>query len=219
MNRHEINATNCRFSNSLWTNPRNGETRLYINGVHSGSKVWVTENSEGRPELHWRKGYGAFYMEDAYAAFDAALEALNILGNVTFNAIITASLNPTPVHVERLASRAMKAAHRIRRAAAARFDCKASEIIFGECLRQAWAEIKAEAGKPQIITNEKGFVVFQNRNWSFSGDKNTWARVDADKLIVNIGKGIISSGYMEELETFLAPYNLKITTGRVTVAL
>ena len=60
-----------------------------------------------------------------------------------------------------IARRVMILAHAIRRAAAARFGCKASEIIFGECLRQAWAEIKAEAGKPQIITNEKGFVVFQ----------------------------------------------------------
>lgn len=115
--------------------------------------------------------------------------------------------------------RVMILAHAIRRAAAARFDCKASEIIFGECLRQAWAEIKAEAGKPQIITNEKGFVVFKNRNWNYNGDKNTWARVDDDKLTVNIGRGYMSSEYLEELETFLAPYNLKITTGRVTVAL
>lgn len=115
--------------------------------------------------------------------------------------------------------RVMMLAHAIRRAAAARFDCKASEIIFGECLRHAWAEIKAEACKPRIITNEKGFVVFQRRSWNYNGDKNTWARVDDDKLTVNIGKGIISSGYMEELEAFLAPYNLKITTGRVTVAL
>lgn len=67
--------------------------------------------------------------------------------------------------------------------------------------------------------NEKGFVLFQHRSWNYAGDKNTWARVDDDKLTVNIGKGIISSGYMEELEAFLAPYNLKITTGRVTVAL
>ena len=118
-----------------------------------------------------------------------------------------------------IARRVMILAHAIRRAAAARFDCKASEIIFGECLRQAWAEIKAEACKPQIITNEKGFVVFKHRSWNYNGDKNTWARVDDDKLTVNIGKGIISSGYMEELEAFLAPYNLKITTGRVTVAL
>ena len=42
---------------------------------------------------------------------------------------------------------------------------------------------------------------------------------DDDKLTVNIGRGFISSGYMEELEAFLAPYNLRITTGRVSVAL
>lgn len=115
--------------------------------------------------------------------------------------------------------RVMTLAHAFRREAAARYNCKASEIIFGECLRQAWAEIKAESNKPQIITNEKGFVVFQHRHWNYAGDKSTWARVDDDKLTVNIGKGIISSGYLEELEAFLAPYNLKITTGRVTVAL
>lgn len=115
--------------------------------------------------------------------------------------------------------RVMMLAHAIRRAAAARFDCRAAEIIFGECLKMAWAESKAEACKPLFITNEKGFVVFQHRSWNYAGDKNTWARVDDDKLTVNIGKGIISSGYMEELEAFLAPYNLNITTGRVTVAL
>lgn len=117
------------------------------------------------------------------------------------------------------ARRVMILAHATCRAAAARFDCKTSEINWPECLKMAWAEVKAEAGKPQIITNEKCFVVFNSRNWSYAGDKNTWARVDGDKLIINIGKGIISSGYMEELETFLALYNLKITTGRVTVAL
>ena len=78
--------------------------------------------------------------------------------------------------------RVMMLAHAIRRAAAARFDCRAAEIIFGECLKMAWAEIKAEANKSQIITNEKGFVVFQHRNWNYNGDKNTWARVDDDKL-------------------------------------
>lgn len=117
------------------------------------------------------------------------------------------------------ARRVMTIAHATRRAAAARFDCRISEICWGECLKQAWAEVKAQDSKPQIITNEKGFVVFENRNWNYNGDKNTWARVDGDKLIVNIGKGIISSGYMEELKSFLATYDLRITTGRVSVAL
>lgn len=118
-----------------------------------------------------------------------------------------------------ITSRVMMLAHATRRAAAARWNCQISEVAWGECLKMAWAEIKAEACKPQIITNEKGFVVFQHRDWNYNGDKNTWARVNDDKLTVNIGRGYMSSGYLEELETFLAPYNLKITTGRVTVAL
>lgn len=136
------------------------------------------------------------------------------------------------------ARRVMILAHAFRREAAARHNCKASEILFGECLKMAWNAMKTrpemveqyinkveekkvekKAASNKIPTNEKGFVAFQHRNWNYNGDKNTWARVDGDKLIVNIGKGIISSGYMEELESFLAPYNLNITTGRVSVAL
>lgn len=137
--------------------------------------------------------------------------------------------------------RVMMLAHAFRREAAARYNCKASEIIFGECLKMAWNAVKT---RPEMVeqyinkleekkvekkaasnevnghkVNEKGFVVFESRNWNYNGDKNTWARVNDDKLTVNIGRGYMSSGYLEELETFLAPYNLKITTGRVTVAL
>ena len=117
------------------------------------------------------------------------------------------------------ARRVMILAHATRRAAAARFDCKTSEINWSECLKMAWAEVKAEAGKPQIVTNEKGFVVFNSRNWSYTGDKNTWARVNNDTLTINVGKGIISSEYMEELEAFVAPFGLNITAGRMVVAL
>ena len=137
--------------------------------------------------------------------------------------------------------RVMMLAHAFRREAAARYNCKASEIIFGECLKMAWNAVKT---RPEMVeqyinkleekkvekkaasnkanghkVNEKGYVVFESRNWNYNGDRNTWARVDDDKLTVNIGRGFLSSGYLEELETFLAPYNLKITTGRVTVAL
>lgn len=136
--------------------------------------------------------------------------------------------------------RVMTLAHAFRREAAARYNCKASEIIFGECLKMAWNAVKT---RPEMVeqyinkleekkvekkaasnevnghkVNEKGFVVFESRNWNYS-DKNTWARVDGDKLTVNIGKGYMSSEYIEEMEAFLAPYNLNITTGRVTVAL
>ena len=137
--------------------------------------------------------------------------------------------------------RVMMLAHAFRREAAARYNCKASEIIFGECLKMAWNAVKT---RPEMVeqyinkleekkvekkaannevnghkVNEKGFVVFESRNWNYNGDKNTWARVDGDKMTVNIGKGYMSSEYIEEMEAFIAPYNLKITTGRVTVAL
>lgn len=139
-----------------------------------------------------------------------------------------------------IARRVMTVAHAFSREAAARYNCKASEIIFGECLKMAWNAVKT---RPEIVeqyinkleekvekkaasnevnghkVNEKGFVAFKSRNWNYNGDKNTWARVNDDKLTVNIGRGYMSSEYLEELETFLAPYNLKITTGRVTVAL
>lgn len=117
------------------------------------------------------------------------------------------------------ARRVMILAHATRSAAAARFDCKTSEINWSECLKMAWAEVKAEASKPKIVTNEKGFVVFNSRNWSDTGDKNTWARVNNDTLTINVGKGIISSEYMEELEAFVAPFGLNITAGRMVVAL
>ena len=117
------------------------------------------------------------------------------------------------------ARRVMILAHAFRSEAAARYNCKASEIIFGECLKMAWAEVKTEASKPKIVTNEKGFVVFNSRNWSYTGDKNTWARVNNNTLTINVGKGIISSEYMEELEAFVAPFGLNITAGRMVVAL
>lgn len=117
------------------------------------------------------------------------------------------------------ARRVMILAHAFRRAAAARWNCQISEVAWGECLKMAWAEVKAEASKPKIVTNEKGFVVFNSRNWSYTGDKNTWARVNNDTLTINVGKGIISSEYMEELEAFVAPFGLNITAGRMVVAL
>lgn len=38
---------------------------------------------------------------------------------------------------------AMKRAHEIRKEAAAKWNCKTSEIIFSICLKMAWAETKA----------------------------------------------------------------------------
>ena len=138
-----------------------------------------------------------------------------------------------------IARRVMIIAHAFRREAAARYGCRISKICWSECLKQVWNAVKTrpewaeqcilkmeekveeKAASNEVNghkVNEKGFVVFESRNRNYNGDKNTWARVDGDKLTVNIGKGYMSSEYIEEMETFLAPYNLKITTGRVTVA-
>lgn len=139
------------------------------------------------------------------------------------------------------ARRVMILAHAFRREAAERYNCKASEIIFGECLKMAWNAMKT---RPEMVeqyinkleekkvekkaasnevnvhkVNGKGFVVFESRNWNYNGDKNTWARVDGDKLTVNIGRGYMSSEYLEELEAFVAPFGLNITAGRMVVAL
>ena len=139
------------------------------------------------------------------------------------------------------ARRVIILAHAFCREAASRHNCKASEIIFGECLKMAWNAVKT---RPEMVeqyinkleekkvekrdasnevnghkVNEKGFVVFKSRNWNYNGDKNTWARVDGDKLTVNIGRGYMSSEYMEEFEAFVAHFGLNITAGRMVVAL
>lgn len=105
------------------------------------------------------------------------------------------------------ARRVMILAHATRRAAAARFGCRISDICWSLCLVQAWAEIKAES-RPQPKTNEQGFVVFAARNWGYRGDRGTWARVEADGSITvqRAQRGIVSSGYTAELEKFCAAY-------------
>lgn len=106
------------------------------------------------------------------------------------------------------ARRVMILAHATRRAAAARFNCPASDILFSECLRMAWAEIKAESIRPQIKTNEQGFIIFAARNWGYRGDRGTWARVEADGSITvqRAQRGIVSAPYTAELEKFCAAY-------------
>lgn len=106
------------------------------------------------------------------------------------------------------ARRVMILAHSLRKAAAARFNCAASEILFSECLRMAWAEIKAAARRPQPKTNDKGFVEFAARNWRCKGDRGTWARVEEDGTITvqRAANGMMSWAFIEEMETFCAAY-------------
>ena len=145
MTRYEMNAISCNFANNLWTNPRSGEDRLYINGVAGGAKVWLTEGEDGRPVVHWKKGWEFFTVDDAYESFGVALDSVKLYGDVKFKDIVNTITNPDPatVSTEKMASRAMKLAHHIRRESAERFGCRISEIHWGECLRMAWAEVKA----------------------------------------------------------------------------
>ena len=90
MDRFEMNAIDAEFARSLWTNPRNGEARLYINGLARGVKCWAVAGEDGRPEMHWRSDYARFGLEDALAALDRALERAGLSGDVSFNDIAAA---------------------------------------------------------------------------------------------------------------------------------
>lgn len=48
------------------------------------------------------------------------------------------------------------------------------------------------------------YVDFKNKNWSFAGDKSTWARINADGTITikRAAKGIVSSAYASELRDY-----------------
>lgn len=55
--------------------------------------------------------------------------------------------------------------------------------------------------------NDKGFIIFKNRNYRFNGDRNSWARLNDDGTItVCMGKGIMSDEYMEELSEFCSSH-------------
>lgn len=115
----------------------------------------------------------------------------------------------------------MVLAHYIRKFAAEKYSCKASEISFSECLRMAWNEMKAAEKVANITTNNKGFVVFKNRDFTHSGDLATWMRLDGNWLTINMGNVGLSKGYADELWDFFTSHNISIPAAgmRVTVAL
>lgn len=115
----------------------------------------------------------------------------------------------------------MVLSHRIRKFAAEKYGCKASEISFSECLRMAWAEMKIAKKVSSITTNSKGFVVFKNRDFTHSGDLATWMRLDGNWLTINMGNVGLSKGYADELWDFFTSHNINIPPAgmRVTVAL
>jgi len=62
-------------------------------------------------------------------------------------------------------------------------------------------------------TNAKGFVEFETRQWDWNGDRNTWARYDANtrKLTVQLaGKGNISPDFEAEFRAFCESYGITL---------
>lgn len=60
-------------------------------------------------------------------------------------------------------------------------------------------------------TNTKGFVEFEHRQWDWKGDRNTWARYDANtrKLTAQLaGKGNISPTFEAEFRAFCESYGI-----------
>lgn len=54
-----------------------------------------------------------------------------------------------------------------------------------------------------IKTNAAGFVVFENRDFGYRGDKGTWAKVHGGKVLVcKASSGMISRAYEAEIADF-----------------
>ena len=71
-----------------------------------------------------------------------------------------------------------------------------------------------------------GFIKFGKKNWSYKGDKGTWARFneETNEITINLaGRGIISSEYMNELTDFATAIGAKdefdkmVSGDRITV--
>ena len=64
------------------------------------------------------------------------------------------------------------------------------------------------------MTNESGYVKFESRNWSYRGDKGTWARVNNNGSITvkRASYGIISGAYIEELRAFCGSVGINFDT-------
>lgn len=64
------------------------------------------------------------------------------------------------------------------------------------------------------MTNESGYVQFKSRNWSYRGDKGTWARVNKDGSVTvkRASYGIISGDYTEELRSYCESVGINFDT-------
>ena len=79
--------------------------------------------------------------------------------------------------------RVMTTAHQIRRSAAERFNCLISEILWSECLRMAWAEVKTASKKHSIVNTIRTFT----NSWTKPGTNEERLYLDKGKTADFIG--------------------------------
>ncbi len=77
----------------------------------------------------------------------------------------------------------MKKAHEIRRAAAAKWNCKTSEIVFSMCLEMAWADDEGEMEMDRKEIAEEIAAKTGSRVWTTTKDG------EIDKVRVYFRKG------------------------------
>lgn len=78
--------------------------------------------------------------------------------------------------------------------------------------------------KNEIKINSQGYVQFDSKNWSYAGDKGSWAKVKVDDdgnqvavVVKRAAKGIISSAYEAEMSEFCAAHGIdwgKVSCGQ-----
>lgn len=62
---------------------------------------------------------------------------------------------------------------------------------------------------------KQGYQSIAGRNWSYAGDKSTWAKIDGTTLSVKKAqKGIISSEYAESMQSFCEKFGINFSSMR-----
>jgi len=59
------------------------------------------------------------------------------------------------------------------------------------------------------------YIKFNNRNWSYAGDKGSWVSQDEKNNTITINKarrGIISDAYISELNEYLDQYGVDFSS-------
>lgn len=86
-----------------------------------------------------------------------------------------------------VAKAVMTHAHSVRKFAAEKYGCKASEISFPECLKMAWEALRSWRAIEKKPRNRDGYVSFENRG-NCEGDRFSWVLVGVDRLTVAKGE-------------------------------